>query len=428
MALDREEFRRRREERLQKRQEEKARQKKLFIKLGIAGAALVAVAVLIAVVVGSAQKTPSQETKPTEQTQPGQMEQQTQSTEQTQPAQTVIHLAAAGDLNVTDLVVASGGAAYDYTETFLDVAPVLAHADLTVLNFEGQLLGAPYGSTRSAPQSMMEALSKAGVDMIQLANSYAISGGVSGLADTIDGVKAAGMEPLGVYATQQERQAGKGYTIRMVNGIKIAMIAFTKGMDGMALPRGSEGCVNVLYTDYSSTYQQVDRDGITKVLDAVAKEKPDLTVALLHWGSEYNDTVSESQKEICSLMQEKGVDAIIGTHPHYVHKMELDVQTGRFIAYSLGDMISDAQRSGTEYSVILDLEITKDNASGKTQITGYSYTPIFTVAEKDKPVKVVRIAETMTAFENNYIEKVSQSTYNAMEYALERIQARTAGE
>ena len=251
---------------------------------------------------------------------------------------------------------------------------------------------------------------------------------VSGLEDTIAGVRVAGMEPLGVYANQQERQAGKGYTIRMVNGIKVAMIAFTKGMDGMALPRGSEGCVNVLYTDYSSTYQQVDTEGITKVLDAAAKEKPDITVALLHWGSEYNDTVSESQKTICALLREKGVDAIIGTHPHYVHKMELDTQTGQFVAYSLGDLISDTQRSGTEYSVILDLEITKDNKSGKTRITGYSYTPIFTVAEEDKPVKVVRITQAVTAYENHYIDRVSQSTYEAMKYALERIEARTSGE
>ena len=426
MALDREEFQRRRQARQQKRQEEQARRKKLMIKLGIAGVALLAVAVLIITVASSQGKPPSGQT--TISTQPEQTDTQTQSTEQTQPPRTVIHLAAAGDLNINDLVVASGGASYDYTQTFLDVAPVLAHADLTVLNFEGQLLGAPYGNTKSAPQTMMEALAKAGVDMVQIANSYAISGGVSGLADTIDGVRAAGMEPLGVYATQQERQAGKGYTIRNVNGIKVAMVAFTKGMDGMALPRGSEGCVNVLYTDYASTYQQIDTEGITKVLDAIAKEKPDVTVAMLQWGSEYNDTVSESQNEICALLQNNGVDAIIGTHPHYVHKMTLNTQTGQFVAYSLGDMISDSQRSGTEYSVILDLEITKDNASGQTRITGFSYTPIFTVAEKDKPVKVVRINETITAYEGNYIDRVSQTTYDAMKYALERIQARIAGE
>ena len=340
---------------------------------------------------------------------------------------TVIHLVAAGDINVTDAVVASGGAEYDYTDTLLDVSHLLAEGDITVVNFEGNLCGAPYGSTsRSAPQTLMEALNRAGVDMVQLANSYSINQGISGLQATIQGVKDAGMEPLGVYADERAYKAGKGYTIREVEGIKIAFVAFTKGMDGMSLPKGSEHCVNVLYSDYDSTYQNLDRSTIQSVLNAVEAEKPDLTVALLHWGSEYNDTVSSSQKSIVSLLPEQGVDAIIGTHPHYVQQMTYDPETGNFVAYSLGDLLSDGDRSGTEYSVILKLEITK-SAEG-TEITGYSYTPIFTVAERGSTLRSVRIAEAMTAYESNYIEHVKDTTYEAMAYALTRIEARINGE
>ena len=340
---------------------------------------------------------------------------------------TVIHLVAAGDINVTDAVVASGGAEYDYTGTLLDVSHLLAEGDITVVNFEGNLCGAPYGSTsRSAPQTLMEALNRAGVDMVQLANSYSINQGISGLQATIQGVKDAGMEPLGVYADERAYKVGKGYTIREVEGIKIAFVAFTKGMDGMSLPKGSEHCVNVLYSDYDSTYQNLDRSTIQSVLNAVEAEKPDLTVALLHWGSEYNDTVSSSQKSIVSLLQEGGVDAIIGTHPHYVQQMTYDPETGNFVAYSLGDLLSDGDRSGTEYSVILKLEITK-SAEG-TKITGYSYTPIFTVAERGSTLRSVRIAEAMTAYESNYIEHVKDTTYEAMAYALTRIEARINGE
>ena len=203
-------------------------------------------------------------------------------------------------------------------------------------------------------------------------------------------------------------------------------MAFTKGMDGMTLPKGSEHCVNVLYTDYDSTYQSLDKSTINKVLDAVEAEKPDLTVAMLHWGSEYNDTVSSSQKSIVSLLQERGVDAIIGTHPHYVQQMTYDPETGNFVAYSLGDLLGDGQRSGTEYSVILKLEITK-SAEG-TKITGYSYTPIFTVAERGSALRSVRIKEAMLAYESNYVERVQDTTYEAMTYALTRIDARIKGE
>lgn len=342
-------------------------------------------------------------------------------------ADTVIHLVAAGDVNVTDAIVASGGPDYDYKDTFLDVAHLLAEGDITVVNFEGNLCGAPYGTNSgSAPQSLAEMLQRCGVDLVQLANSYSINQGISGLQATIQSIKDAGMEPLGVYEDARAYRAGKGYTVKEVDGVKIAFVAFTKGMNGMTLPEGSEHCVNLLYTDYDSTYQKINRDLINDVLDAVEKEKPDLTVAMLHWGSEYNDNVSDSQESLVTLLQERGVNAIIGTHPHFVHQMTYDPETGNFVAYSLGDLISDGTRSGTEYSVILNLEITKTGEG--TKITGYSYTPIFSVSERGRSLRSVRIAEAMIARDGNHIERVNAATYDAMTYALERIEARTKGE
>lgn len=417
MAFDPEEFKRRRAAREQQRQKARKANRMMAIRLGIAAVVVIACGILIFALTRPRTPNPQPPVENTAQSVP----------ETTSPAQTVIHLAAAGDLNITEKVVASG-VDYNYGAAFLDVGHLLADADVTTINLEGTLTGDPYGTDRSAPQGMMDSLARAGVDLIQLANSYSIHKGMDGLKRTISGVRQAGMEPLGVYATSQEAKAAKGYTIRTVQGVKIAFVAFTKGMDGMALPAGNEGCVNVLYTDYSTDYQIVDTEGISRVLNAVAKEKPDLTVALLHWGSEFNNTVSESQKKICKLMQEKGVDAIIGTHSHYVQKMEFDPDKGTFVAYSLGDFFGDADRAGSEYSVILQLEITKDHKSGKTAITGYEYTPIFTVAEAEKPLKVLRIREAMAAYEGGYLDKVSQQTYDAMAYALQRIESRVKGE
>ena len=99
-------------------------------------------------------------------------------------------------------------------------------------------------------------------------------------------------------------------------------MAFTKGLGGKGLPSGSENCVNLLYEDYYTNYQKIATDSIKKILKNVESEDPDLTIALLHWGSEFNDTISDSQKSIASLMLKNGVDAIIGTHSHMVHQIE----------------------------------------------------------------------------------------------------------
>ncbi len=418
MLTDPEERRRQRQARSEERA--KSRKRAFRIRLIAAAAVLVACGVLI---VCLPKKTPKPNTPVTEDTSTT-----TESAEETAPPTTVIRYAAAGDLNINAATVAAGGGGYLYTDTFMDVAHLLADADIASVNFEGTLYGEPYGESFSAPQSMATALQKAGVDLVQMANSYSINKGLSGLTASIDAIRSTGMEPLGVYKTNEEFKAEKGYTIRTVQGVKLAFVAFTKGMDGMALPPGSEDCVNVLYSDYDSVYQTVNTEKITSILSAVAKEKPDLVIALLHWGSEFNNTISESQEEIVSVMHNNGVDAIIGTHSHYVQKMTFQPESGRFVAYSLGDFFSDASRAGSEYSVTLELEITKDNRTGETKITDYSCTPIFTVAEEEKPLRVVRIAQAMAAYEGNHLNKITPETYEKMRYALERIDARIKGE
>lgn len=421
MALDNEELKKRRQERAQQRKQREAQQRQLMLRLAIALIAVIACGVLIWLLSKGAGSAGKDETKPPEaSTQP-----ETTAPAETQPPTTVIHFAAAGDLNVTDKVVASGTGQMDYARAFRDVMPLFANADLSVLNFEGNLTGMPYGTmTLSAPQGMMEALAGAGVDMIQMANSKTISKGINGLTTTLTGIKTAGMEPLGAYATRKEFRQSGGYSIREINGVKVAVVAFTKGMDSMTLPSGSEDCVNLLYSDYSSTYKSVDTSGITSILRNVASDDPDITIALVHWGSEYNDQISKTQKTIRDVLLNNGVDAIIGTHPHYVQSIEYNQQTGTFVAYSLGDFFGDATTAGTEYSIMVDLEITKDNETGVTKITGYTHIPLFTVNEEGKALRVVSIEDAMRAYDMQFLDRVSKETYEAMEYALTRIEAR----
>jgi poly-gamma-glutamate synthesis protein (capsule biosynthesis protein) len=218
-----------------------------------------------------------------------------------------------------------------------------------------------------------------------------------------------------------------------VKGVKIAVVAFTKGLNGMSLLDGNEDCVNLLYKDYDTTYQKINTEGINAILDDIDREMPDLVVALVHWGSEFNDNVSSTQKSIVKLLQGRGVDAIIGTHPHYVQKLELNEQTGQFLAYSLGDFLPSAfdlkpvpdvhPVAGTEYSILLDLEITKFATTGETRITGYSYTPLFSVSTEDS-LRVVRLENAMTAYESNHLDAVSKDIYDDMAYAKKRIEAR----
>ena len=429
MPLHDDEMNMRREKREAQRRKQQAEAKRLRITLILAAVVLVLCTAGIVFLTGrsdSPETTAAAETRPTQKP--------TQATEPATRAQkstkTTIHIKAAGDLNVTNSVINAGVAVggYNYTRAFMDVASTLSDADLTVLNLEGNICGEPYGSdTTSAPRELLEGLRNAGVDLIQMANSCTINNGLIGLTSTLQSIRAAGLEPVGAFASESEFRESKGYTITQAQGVKVAFVAFTKGLGGRGLPAGNDNLVNILYEDYASTYDKIDRTRITSVLKAVEAEKPDITIALLHWGSEYNDDISDTQKSIANLMKKQGVDVIIGTHPHTVQAIEYDELAGTLVAYSLGDFFGDASRGGTNYSIILDLEITKDSSTGTTKVTDYSYTPIYTVSEvetADGYRRVVRIDKTVEAWEENYLDKVSQSAKESMVHALERIEAR----
>ncbi len=373
----------------------------------------------------------------------GGSQQQTQAVEETetepertspvsQDPVTVMHIRAAGDLNITDSVITAGQSAtgYDYTPAFKDVAAVLSEADLTVMNFEGNIYGTPYGTaTSSAPVEILQGLRSAGVDMLQVANSCTLNNGLNGLSATLTAIRNAGIEPLGAYANDAEYRQYKGYTIAEVRGVKVAFVAFTKGLGGRGMPAGSENLVNLLYQDYADEYQKVDEERITTILKAAAAERPDLTVAMVHWGSAYNEDISKTQKRIVTLMKKQGVDVILGTHPHLVQPIDYDSAAGTLVAYSLGDFFGDAERGGTNYSIILDLEITKDATAGTTKVTNYSYVPIYTVkkteTEGDYQIsRVQRIDKALEAYHGNFLDKITKSCSASMEKALVRIEER----
>jgi len=358
----------------------------------------------------------------------------TETTKATSPLQkdpiTRIHLVAAGDVNITDSVIAAGVAVngYDYSGAFKDVASILAGGDLTVLNFEGNVCGEPYGSiSSSAPTRILEDLRSCGVDLLQMANSCSINNGINGLTATLQNIRGAGIEPLGAYATASEFRNSKGYTIAQAQGVKVAFVAFTKGLSGRGMPAGSEDLVNLLYEDYDSEYIKIDTERIEKILKDVEAEKPDVTVAMLHWGSEYNDKISKTQEKIVSLMKKRGVDIIIGSHSHTLQPIVFDRAAGTLVAYSLGDFFGEAIQGGTNYSIILDIEISKDTTTGNTRVTDYSYTPIYTVTKSESPEdkqRVVRIDTALAAYEGKYLDSITKTCKEGMEKALTRIEER----
>ncbi|MCI6730255.1 MAG: CapA family protein [Clostridiales bacterium] len=330
-----------------------------------------------------------------------------------------ITIAAAGDINISRELLQSARQAdgtYDFTNIFMGVSPLLSGADLTVADLEVNFCGEPCDpDAYQAPESLLEALSASGVDLVQTANTVSVYNGIAGLSSTLEAVERFGLTPVGTFATGEAYEQSGGYTIVEEKGFRIAFVAFTKGVGNLKLPEGSEHCVNLLYKDYNTTYQEVDTQGIQVVLGRVQGENPDITVALLHWGSEYDDEVSKTQEEIRKLMLENGVDVILGTHSHLVGEIDADLGAGSLTAFSLGNLLSVDETSGANQGIVLKLEFTM--SGGEAKLTDYTYEPVYLAKGEETGTGRYALLDTskvISLYESSYIDRVTQEVYESL--------------
>ena len=116
----------------------------------------------------------------------------------------------------------------------------------------------------------------------------------------------------------------------------------------------------------------------------------------------------------------------MGTHPHYVQQVVFDEAKGTVVAYSLGDFYGSGDKNGTYYSVLLNLEVTRDNRTGETRITSCGHTPIYLLTpDRDgEPLRLMRMEAAIESYEGNHIQKITATAYENMVYALKRANSR----
>ena len=128
--MENEELNWRRQERERRRQQRLEEDRKLKFKLVIAAIVLIVSAVTIILLASSAgkknDKNASKETETTEAVQKETEQETEQGIVGVKEGETVIHIKAVGDLNVTDSVILAGARStgYDFSDCFMDVAPI----------------------------------------------------------------------------------------------------------------------------------------------------------------------------------------------------------------------------------------------------------------------------------------------------------------
>ncbi len=284
-----------------------------------------------------------------------------------------VQIAATGDIMMHDWQIIGGkqeDGTYDFSHFFPKIKPYLSKADVAIGNFEFTLRGKePYKGYPlfNAPDSVVDALKDAGMDMVSTANNHSMDGGVEGVKRTYRVLNEKGILTNGTAPSKEERKP----TIFEKNGIKIAFISYTEMTNGIPVPK-------------SYLVNQIKKLKQLKEDIATAKEQgAEFIMVALHFGEEYLRSPNEYQRKVAKEVLESGADVIIGNHPHVLQRMEKVNMDGKdkLIIYSLGNFISYQVKEHTDESAIVYFDIVKDS-SGKVQVGDVSFLPILTYKKR----------------------------------------------
>jgi poly-gamma-glutamate capsule biosynthesis protein CapA/YwtB (metallophosphatase superfamily) len=339
-----------------------------------------------------------------------------------------ITIAAVGDIIIHQSVLESAYNAqkrqYDFRKMFAPVAPYLSAADYTVCSLESRLAGGTVSADAplrfNAPYSLTDALTMAGVDLAATANNHSVDFGWLGIVRTLNRLDQAGIAHVGTSRSLKERETP---LIVDIQGIKVAFLNYTEFVNGNESVKGREAyAVNML-----------NADQVAQEAAAARMQGADVVVAILHYGMEYRRTPTSAQTEISrgSAVAEgllsRGVDVILGSHPHVVEPIVKAVPYSNsqgndaYVAYSLGNFLTGQRWRYSDSGVIAYVHIQKQGL--KTKVTGVSYLPVYVQKSSEEGVtyRILPVLPGLTPETDTVITPADATRMNQVWEELEKM-------
>lgn len=277
-----------------------------------------------------------------------------------------ITLIMVGDILLHTPVAESGlreDGSYDFSAVFSHTKEEISAADLALVNQEVILGGTELGISGypafNAPYELGDTLVDAGFDVVLHATNHALDKGAKGILNCITFWKNTypDIAVLGIHDSAEDQDEIYVYE---QDGMKIAILNYTYGTNGIPLPQGMDYAVDQL-------------TGLDRIADDLqrAEELADFTIVCPHWGTEYRLTQDSRQETLTQFFRENGADLVLGTHPHVIEPvawvteegiqtcdlieqetdqgsilMGTDIPEGMLVYYSLGNFVNWTSGTG----------------------------------------------------------------------------------
>lgn len=334
---------------------------------------------------------------------------------------------------------------YDYTPIFGVLPDLISNTDYAVCSLVSTLAD---GGTYTAyplfrsPTSIADAISSVGFDLVNTATSHLADSYKDGIDSTLDALDAAGLNHVGTYRTQEERDSSGNRTMVDINGISVAFLAYTCDTNNVPVS-GFEYAASICATDYLTGGTEIDYELMDSDIAAAREAGAELVFVFMSWGTEFSTSPSDLQYEIADGLISAGADVIIGGHcrvpqPMEMRTVRLEDGTERtaFVCYSLGNLLSCQNDDYTDISAILNIEITRNDDTGETVVSGVSYRPIYMadlydygINDYDWHYRVVDLHNAIAAWESgDDWGFMTEEIYTDMVIALEAAHEFFGGE
>ncbi len=264
---------------------------------------------------------------------------------------TRISLLFAGDIMGHDSQIASAydkkSDKYDYQSCFQFVKPYIESADIAIGNLEVTLAGPPFKGYPqfSSPDELAVTLKEVGFDVLVTANNHSVDRGRKGVERTIAVLDSLQIPHTGTFVGATDRL--NNYPLMLMkNGFSIALLNYTYGTNGIPVP--SPVIVN-----------PIDTALMAKDILAAKKNNPDVIIAFVHWGTEYENLPRKNQIDLAEFLFRKNVDLVIGSHPHVLQPMEWRKEKNQLVVYSLGNFVSGQRKQYTDGGAMAYVELEK---------------------------------------------------------------------
>jgi len=289
-----------------------------------------------------------------------------------------INLVMVGDMLMHERVVASGlqeDGSYKFDHLFVHVQEKIEAADLALVNQETILGGTELGLSGypcfNSPYELGTAEVEAGFDVILHGTNHTLDKGKRGVLNCIAFWEETYPEIAWLGMNDSQEMQDNDIFIYEQNGIKIAILNYTYGTNGIQTPADMPYLVNYMEED--------------KVIADIqkAEEIADFTVVCPHWGNEYYLGVASNQKKWTQIFLEQGVDLVLGTHPHVIEPVEWvfdEAGHEMLVYYSLGNFVNGTSGTGDGVmnrcvGALADVTIGRDD-SGEVVVLEYDAIPL----------------------------------------------------